>query len=183
MNFEIALLLVLYTTTIGVWIWARFKFFHMDGKITKTTMLYDPAVILQIVFTYYSATRNEVPSAYIVVASIFYFAGISLFLWTITVAKNLNFAFSDKMEQLVTTGPYTFIRHPLYFSYSLVWVPSALVFNSIVLWITLIYLLLFYYFAARREEEAIKKSKYSGEYREYMKKVGMFLPRIATWKS
>ena len=93
-------------------------------------------------------------------------------------AKTLDFAFSNEVGSIVTTGPFKIVRHPFYTSYMLAWFASSFLFNSLLLWITLLYLVAFYYLSAKKEEGVILKSVYSKEYENYVRNVGMFLPRI-----
>ena len=175
----------IYTTIIVSFIWARLKFFKFDSNTSKSaSVLYDPIVAIQIVATYYgfSVDENNRPILSAICISLF-ILGIGIFWWAIRTAKSLNFAFSNDFEKLITTGPYAWIRHPLYFSYLVVWASATVLFQYSILWITLSYLLAFYIFSAKREEEVILRSEYSREYQEYSQNVGMFLPRITQWKN
>lgn len=179
------ILFLTYTTIIVVWIWARYNYFRVDSKRSRmSSYLYDPIAAIHIAFTYFCfsiSTSLNTTSAFLALA--FYIFGLFIFVRSISMADHFSFAFGDEIDQLITQGTYSYVRHPLYLSYTLVWLGSALLFNSIILWITLIYLMSFYFFSAKKEEEAILKSKYSREYAEYCKNVGMFLPRIRGWKS
>ena len=184
MNYLFGLLIAIYITIIVSLIWARFQFFNIKSASSKTSSrLYDPVVGIQIATTLYFMLSG---SPMVVSAKIFgllcYVLSLVLFWWSIVTAKKLEFAFSNNVGKVVTTGPFAFIRHPFYTSYFLVWFGSSILFNSIFLWITLIYLVSFYITSAKTEEEVYLKSEYSREYRDYSKNVGMFLPRIALWK-
>src|SRR5262249_12505301 len=53
-----------------------------------------------------------------------YLASLSLFWWTVVTTRRtrLTLAFSsDKPRYLLRSGPYKFIRHPFYTSYTLFW--------------------------------------------------------------
>ncbi|MFT7470578.1 MAG: protein-S-isoprenylcysteine O-methyltransferase Ste14 [Kiritimatiellia bacterium] len=108
---------------------------------------------------------------------------ISLFWWAISTARKLDFAFSKNVGDLLTSGPYAVVRHPFYASYILLWASTTILFNSVFLWFTLLYLVTFYFMSARDEEKVIMSSEHSKEYFEYRQRVGMFLPRIRKWKS
>lgn len=180
-----SILLLLYLTIIVVWIWARFKFFKIDSDHSRIgSYLYDPVVAIQIFSTcYYFVIREDIHiSAFLSVLTL-YLVAIGLFALSIKEAKSLNFALSDQTHKIITTGTYRIVRHPLYVSYFLVWLSNTILFNSSLLWITLLYLALFYYFSAKTEENKILRSSYSREYEEYRRNVGMFLPRIKGWKS
>jgi len=165
-------------------IWARFYFFTIDSKHSKrSSWLYDPVVAVHIAQTYYSlVTRDESGLVPDILGILLYFFGLLLFFWSIKTAKKLNFAFGENLGKIVTSGPFSVIRHPFYMSYMFFWLSYALIFDSIVLWITLIYLVAFYISSAMSEEKAILRSTHSTEYQNYCRDVGMFLPRIKLWK-
>jgi protein-S-isoprenylcysteine O-methyltransferase Ste14 len=109
--------------------------------------------------------------------------GLLLFLWGINTAKELNFAFGGFSGKIISSGPYRIMRHPFYVSYTLIWTTGTFLFNSPVLWITLIYLVAFYWHSAKSEEKAILSSEMAREYESYCKETNMFIPRIKSWKS
>ena len=177
--------LLLYIVIIGSLIWARLRFFKVSAGTAKlSVVLYDLAVGVQILSTlYFMVRRNDVAPVAIYLCALLYLFSLLLFWWAIRTARSLDFAFSDKVGSIVTTGPFRLVRHPFYVSYMLVWIGSTLLFNSITLWITLFYLMTFYILSARKEERVILKSVYSVEYEKYIQDVGMFLPRIIKWKA
>lgn len=185
MIFLQGILALLYTGIIAVLIWARFRYFNVDTKSAKkTSYFYDPIAALHICTTFYLfIVSDQVNLSRGLLAMVLYTAGIIVFIKTVSEARFRSYAFSSKIEQLITTGTYRIVRHPLYLSYALIWIGSSVVFNSILLWITLAYLLVFYFISATKEEETIATTKYSGEYELYRQNVGMFLPRIRGWKS
>ena len=171
---------VLYVCIVLSLIWARLKFFKMNsGTPRLSALLYDATVATQIVTTLFLMLTTSGKILPLVAASIFlYGLSLVLFWWAIFTAKSLDFAFSNEVGSIVTTGPFKIIRHPFYTSYMLAWFTSSFLFNSLILWITLLYLVAFYFLSARKEEAVIMKSVYSNEYKNYVKNVGMFLPRI-----
>jgi len=171
---------VLYVCIVLSLIWGRFRFFKMtSGTPRLSALLYDATVATQIVTTLLLMFTDSGKILPLVAASIFlYGISLGLFWWAIFTAKTLDFAFSNEVGSIVTTGPFKIIRHPFYASYMLAWLTSTLLFNSLILWITLLYLVAFYFLSARKEEAVILKSVYSNEYKNYVENVGMFLPRI-----
>lgn len=171
---------VLYSAIVLSLIWARLRFFKMtSGTPRLSALLYDATVATQIVTTLVLMFTTSGKSLPLVVASIcLYSLSLILFWWSIFTAKKLDFAFSNDVGNIVTTGPFRLVRHPFYVSYILAWLSSTFLFNSLILWITLLYLMAFYFLSARKEERVILKSVYSDEYRKYIQNVGMFLPGI-----
>jgi protein-S-isoprenylcysteine O-methyltransferase Ste14 len=80
---------------------------------------------------------------------------------------------------LVTSGPYRWIRHPLYTIGSTLFVAFGMMADN---WfIALLGILVFILMAIRTpKEEANLITKFGDEYREYMKRTGRFLPK---WRS
>lgn len=171
---------VLFLCIIASLVWARLRFFRMNSGTPRLgALLYDATVATQIIATLVYMATSSGKFLPLLPATIFLHAfSLVLFWWAIFTARGLDFAFSDKVGNIVTTGPFRFVRHPFYSSYILVWVGNTLLFNSLILWITLLYLMAFYFLSARKEERVILQSEQSSTYRKYIQNVGMFLPRI-----
>ena len=82
-----------------------------------------------------------------------------------------------KEHKLVTSGPYRWVRHPLYTVGSSMFVAFGMMADN---WfIGLLGVLAFIGMAIRTpKEEANLIEKFGDEYREYMKRTGRFLPRL-----
>ncbi len=82
-----------------------------------------------------------------------------------------------KEHKLVTSGPYRWVRHPLYTVGSSLFVALGMMADN---WfIALLGTLAFIAMAIRTpKEEANLIEKFGDEYREYMKTTGRFLPRL-----
>lgn len=83
-----------------------------------------------------------------------------------------------KEHQLVTSGPYRWVRHPLYTVGSSMFIAFGMMADN---WfIALLGILAFIAMAARTpKEEANLMEKFGDEYREYMKRTGRFFPRFS----
>ena len=179
------ILFTVYTTIVVSLIWARLRFFEVSDRSSRVgSYFYDPAVAAQMLCTYYYILYGETkPIVPVWIAIIFYCISLALFWWAIITAKRLNFAYGTHVGIIITTGPYSIFRHPFYVSYILIWSISSLLFNSIVLWITLLFLIAFYLTAARLEERAIMEGRYAQAYTSYKSQTGMFFPRMNQWTS
>jgi len=82
-----------------------------------------------------------------------------------------------KQHELVTKGPYRWVRHPLYSIGSSLFIAFGMMADN---WfIALLGVLAFLGMAARTpKEEANLIEKFGDEYREYMKRTGRFFPRL-----
>jgi protein-S-isoprenylcysteine O-methyltransferase Ste14 len=84
-----------------------------------------------------------------------------------------------KQHTLVTSGPYRWVRHPLYTVGSSMFVAFGMMADN---WfIAGLGILTFILMAARTpKEEANLIEKFGDEYREYMKRTGRFLPKLGS---
>lgn len=83
-----------------------------------------------------------------------------------------------KQHQLVTRGPYRWVRHPLYTVGSSMFIAFAIMADN---WfIAALGILTFLLMAIRTpKEEANLIEKFGDEYREYMKRTGRFFPKVS----
>ena len=78
---------------------------------------------------------------------------------------------------LVTTGPYHFVRHPIYSGLFVSLAAGGLVTaNMLILLLTVALLVLLY--ASIGEEEAMLVERFGNEYRKYMKRTPRFIPKF-----
>ena len=114
--------------------------------------------------------------------SALYFPGMGFLIWArLTLGKNyfVSTGFGAQLfegHQLITNGPYAIVRHPMYLGLFLAAIGSLLIYST---WTTV-------YFAcfapltavrARREEFALAQ-EFGEQWREYCKRVPMFLPKL-----
>lgn len=91
----------------------------------------------------------------------------------------LRFVFDpEHPHSLVNEGPYRFVRHPFYVSYSIFWFGWAVATWSVWAIPSVIILLWLYISAARMEERNFAASSLSADYAEYSRRTGFFLPRL-----
>ena len=83
-----------------------------------------------------------------------------------------------KQKQLITAGPYRFIRNPLYFGSFLLGFGFCLMVGNTVLTILFTILFLFVYFEQVSQEQIDLIHLYDKEYEQYCRKVPGFYPRL-----
>ncbi|MFH1421346.1 MAG: isoprenylcysteine carboxylmethyltransferase family protein [Planctomycetota bacterium] len=79
-------------------------------------------------------------------------------------------------HQLVTAGPYSYVRNPLYISNTLICLGA--VFASRLFWLApvmFVWCIIAYSFVIRYEENLLLQ-KYGDQYREYMTKISRWIP-------
>jgi protein-S-isoprenylcysteine O-methyltransferase Ste14 len=100
----------------------------------------------------------------------------------------LSSGFIIKTDELTTTGPYAYVRHPLYlgsFVMGLGCCISVFSIDYIVLSLIILALYILFFFSVYipllKKEEIVLTEKYKDAYLAYMKNVPMFLPRLTPY--
>jgi protein-S-isoprenylcysteine O-methyltransferase Ste14 len=106
-------------------------------------------------------------------------AGIGFAIWArFYLGENWSSAVSIKVDhQLIRTGPYAWVRHPIYSGILLATIGTALarreprgLFAVILLWLG-------FWIKSRMEERFMRKT-FGNEYQEYSRTTGALIPRI-----
>ncbi len=108
-------------------------------------------------------------------------ATIGLFVWMFQhLGANVTATAQTRPDaQLVTTGPYRWIRHPMY-AFGLIWFLAIIVLTA-SWFIAITGAAGFSFLLIRcRREEANLIGKFGGEYRAYMQRTGRFFPRLGS---
>ncbi len=114
------------------------------------------------------------------VGALMLFIGISL-LWS--AHHNLGLSFHSLVVQkedqvLVESGPYKWIRHPIYTAYFLNYIGGGLLAGNWVLTFIPTFFFGLMIYLRLGEEEAVMIEKFGDDYRHYMERTGRFLPKI-----
>lgn len=92
------------------------------------------------------------------------------------LGRNWGMPMSRKEQpELVTSGPYAFIRHPIYMGLILAMLGSAIGVN--VSWGLLLVPVGAYFIYSARREEAVMLQLFPEQYAAYMVRTGMLVPR------
>ena len=93
--------------------------------------------------------------------------------------SGLKTVFHDKRDQLevISTGVFGLVRHPIYLSSLMLYLGILILTLSMPALIIFLFAVVFYYFISRYEEQILIE-KLGDRYREYMKAVPMFIPRL-----
>ena len=176
-----ATLLLMLVACLSSFGWALKKHFicHQLTLFMRLTAAVGLMVAMLQVMAILLASR--VRTTQFAIGIVLYAASFAIFWWTINItrARRLSVAFStDEPRQLLMTGPFRFVRHPFYASYSLFWIAG---FIAVPRWYVLpgtAAMLMFYFSAARMEEAKFANSALSESYEYYRSRTGMFLPRF-----
>lgn len=93
------------------------------------------------------------------------------------LGRNWGLPMSRKEQpELVTSGPYALIRHPIYTGLSLAMLGSAI--GVDILWLLLLVPVGAYFFYSARREEAVMLQLFPEQYPAYRARTGMLAPRL-----
>lgn len=98
------------------------------------------------------------------------------------VYRSLGVHFSPKLQllgehRLVTSGPYRFVRHPMYATFFLCVVATTLITEDLIVVLTGV--LAAVAMAVRiRNEEAMLAERFAGAYRSYKERTGAIVPKL-----
>lgn len=106
------------------------------------------------------------------------FIGGALLAWTVhCLGRNLTDTVVTRRDhQLVTHGPYRWVRHPFYGSAALAFLGNSLAAANLFLLSAGFLVILLLALRTPKEEERLI-ARFGDAYRDYMKRTGRFLPR------
>jgi protein-S-isoprenylcysteine O-methyltransferase Ste14 len=91
----------------------------------------------------------------------------------------LTAIFADDLPvHLVRGGPYRYIRHPFYTSYTIFWFAGWIASGSLLALVSAVMMLGLYLDAAGREERKFAGSPLRAEYEAYRRRTGLMTPRL-----
>jgi protein-S-isoprenylcysteine O-methyltransferase Ste14 len=155
----------------GVW--------HFGGtprsgtKLVSITSLLAFVSVIYIIWTRESAAWQAVVGAFLQMLSIF------LFGWCIGTSgqNNLSLAFGvNSSKSLLTSGPYSLVRHPFYTSYIIFWIGSAVAATSILTAVLAAAMFTIYLFESRREDKVLS-TVFVEEFPRWRERTGSFFPK------
>ena len=118
----------------------------------------------------------------LVLGSLLYFAGLVFVLWGRLMLGKNYFVSSGigaqlfEGHQLITSGPYAIVRHPMYFGLFIMALGSLLLYHT---WTTLFFASFVPLTVLRaRREELLLAEEFGTEWQEYCKRVPQFFPRV-----
>jgi protein-S-isoprenylcysteine O-methyltransferase Ste14 len=107
--------------------------------------------------------------------------GVILVLAAFSLARaGMKTVFGEVRETpvVIRQGPFRFIRHPIYLSEIMFYLGLLMFRTSLAAAFVWILAIVFFVVIARYEEKLLL-ARFGDDYRQYMKDVGMFLPRLA----
>lgn len=125
--------------------------------------------------------ENRIVSNNAVVLSagfLIFISGLILAIWArLYLGKNWGMPMTQKQNpELVTAGPYKYIRHPIYTGILLAMLGSAVA--SSIFWFTLFAIAAIYFVYSAIEEERIMTKHFPKDYPTYKNKTKMLIPFV-----
>lgn len=113
-----------------------------------------------------------------VVGVVLFVAGLALAVWArIYLGRNWGMPMSERAEpELVTSGPYRFVRHPIYSGILLAVLGSAL--STTLFWLAALVLLGAYFIYSARVEEQTMTRSFPSQYPSYKARTKMLIPLV-----
>jgi protein-S-isoprenylcysteine O-methyltransferase Ste14 len=102
--------------------------------------------------------------------------GLAIFA-RIYLGRNWGMPMSRKAEpELVTGGPYAFVRHPIYTGIMLAMLGSAI--GQSIIWALPLVLFVPYFLYSARREEDLMREQFPMQYPDYMQRTKMIVPFV-----
>ena len=103
-------------------------------------------------------------------------AGEAIRFWSVHHIGAISRTRSDRLGPLVASGPFAFVRNPLYIGNIALWAGFAVIAQLLWLAPAIVLLLAFEYHAIVRWEETLLAARLGEAYREYCRRVHAWLP-------
>jgi protein-S-isoprenylcysteine O-methyltransferase Ste14 len=106
--------------------------------------------------------------------------GLALCIWArLHLGRNWGMPMSDVAgAKLVTTGPYRFIRHPIYTGLLVAVSGTMLVNAQDFKWLPFLLVSLVFVIISARSEEKLMLAKFDGAYEDYRRRTKMLVPFV-----
>lgn len=104
--------------------------------------------------------------------------GMSFAIWArVYLGRNWGMPMSRKEDpELVTGGPYAYVRHPIYGGLLIAMLGSAI--GGMIVWLIVVILCAVYFVYSARNEERLMREQFPEQYPAYMKRTKMFVPFV-----
>jgi protein-S-isoprenylcysteine O-methyltransferase Ste14 len=174
-------------TTVVLSAWAVFWIYWLIAaagakQSVRTSRFRPPGLILFAVFVLLRVFRTgtlAVSSPIVQVVGLILFAsGLGLAVWArIYLGRNWGMPMTERTEpELVTSGPYRFVRHPIYSGLLLAVLGTALAIS--LYWLIALVFLGAYFTYSATVEERLMTTSFPGEYASYKAHTRMLIPFV-----
>lgn len=167
--------------TLIVFAVALQNFFVQPPMLSRMQRLFqDFCVLLGLTHGLALVVLTAASDRWAMVGIAMYAAALALFLAALEAARRVPmtraFVYSPKCDTILTKGPYRYIRHPIYLSYSLAWLAAPLATQNIVLGLTAVFMIACYVISAREEEKLLASGPKAEEYAAFRSRTWRMVP-------
>jgi protein-S-isoprenylcysteine O-methyltransferase Ste14 len=176
-----AMALVVWVSAFSSFSWGVLRFFRKTSGLTRHTalvavlgLLFGGWHFLAIATSRVGTTRSLVAIMLLSISTLLFWSAVRA-----CESRRLTAIFeSDVPVHLVQRGPYRYIRHPFYVSYTLFWFAGWVASASVPALMSAAIMLGIYLNAARAEERKFSSSNLANEHAAYRRRVGLMIPRL-----
>lgn len=138
--------------------------------------------IVYILTTWLDYFALTIPEVLRLLGIIFFVMGLILLIWVHrTLGEHWSMMLKLGSEHtLVTSGPYSRIRHPMYTYFYIMVISTALISANLLVGTFGILTWTLLYMVRIDDEEALMIEQFGEEYEEYMRRTGRLIPRFGT---
>lgn len=171
-------LVIIGGSTLIVFAVALQHFFIQPPSLTRPQRLFqDLSVMVGLMHGIALVALNSASDRWALAGTAMYAASLVLFLSTIEAVRRTpmtrTFVYEPQCDQVLRTGPYSVIRHPIYVSYALAWFAAPIATHSLALGASAVVMTICYAISALEEERRLASGPRAAEYEQY---------RATTWR-
>ncbi len=149
-------------------------------QLLFTNRSFTPIPFLIVVFLFAKPTLVTLAVGFFIAL-----IGESLRLWGVSIAGSETRTRGPVGgTYLITTGPFAYVRNPLYLGNTIIYMGIAVMSNALFPWLVFAgaaFFFLQYYLIVTLEEEHLAK-KFGKEFEDYIDNVSRFLPRLKPYR-
>lgn len=169
--------------TLIVFAVALQKFFVQPPVLTRRQRFFqDLSIVVGVTHGLALLVLDSAGDARAGIGVAMYVVSLALFLAAIEAARRVpmtrTFVYEPKCSTILTQGPYRFVRHPIYVSYSLAWSAAPMATNNLFLALTAVGMIACYLASARAEERILLSGPRGADYAAWQQRTWRAIPFI-----
>lgn len=118
---------------------------------------------------------NELNMVFLILGTILIILGIIFWILAVVISK---IDMEVENNNLVTTGIYAYVKHPIYAAFFYISTGLILISQNILLFVLPLIFWIFLTVAMKKTEEKWLIDRYGNDYINYSKKVNRFIPKV-----
>jgi len=178
---------ILWIAFYAYWLGSAFAA-KKNARVSRAGGLFRLFVVVTVIllfiwsdrFRQFAQSSPFASPAFMVFGTVLTVFGLMLAVWArVYLGKNWGMPMTLKeAPELVTSGPYRFVRHPIYGGILLAMLGSAFADSGGALWLLVFILFGSYFIFSAKKEEQLMVQQFPDRYPEYMKRTKMIVPWV-----